>query len=145
MFYRVDAAEGGEFCVEVVVFDDEFDSVAFNTTIVVTNREPLSGIIATPTGPYSEGATITVRAVVGGWETTPVDFIKFNWTLDGDRVSVAPQFTFRASAGNHRVEITATDKNGAASHFTLTIRAENIAPVVTIAGRDSLLPGAIGI
>jgi hypothetical protein len=144
-YYHVPAAEGGFFCVEAVVFDDEFDSVSINRTISVTNREPLSGVVATPNAPYNEGVSVTVRATVGDWETTLVDLIRFNWTVDGDRVSVAQSFTFKPTAGNHRVEVTATDGAGGVSHFALTIRVENVPPVVAISGRDTLLPGAIGI
>lgn len=146
--YTVVKAESGEYCVQVIVFDDDFEAVTFNATIVVVNRGPLDGMRVRPdpggNGTYQEGQTITLDAVVGAWETTPTAFIHYNWTIDGERISTARSTSFLAEAGRHQVSVEGIDKEGAVSVISRVIVVINNPPSARMNGPSLLVPGAVG-
>ena len=143
--YRIVNAEPGEYCVHVSVFDDDFDSVSFNTTINVTNKAPIEEMQIRPTGAHREGDRITLDAIVGDWETTSPVLISYQWIVDGEIIGRERSASFVGTAGKHKIELLATDASGLVSHIATTITVDNVPPTVRISGRDTLIPNAIGV
>ena len=142
--YRIPRAPAGEYCVEVLVFDDDGSSSSQSLTLSVLNRAPLASVRPLQSQPYLEGQALAYEAVLGAWETTPVSAIEFLWYLDGVFQGDGRRIEFTAPFGSHTLRLRATDDDGGVSSINISVTVENLPPVVSVLGPESLAPGALG-
>lgn len=141
--YSITHAQPGRAAVYVHVTDDDGDVVELEGWLNVANRAPLSGLRVSPQPPFTENMEISFQPKLYTWETTPLDKLRFNWSVDGQVVSWGNHFSVFLGSGDHRVAVEATDEQGGVSRYSVRVVIENVPPLVFMDGPDRVQPGSL--
>lgn len=125
--------EPGEHIVEVVVEDDDGATARANRAVRVSreqNQPPTVELSYTPTEP-DPGETVRFEAEASDEDG---DVVRYEWTVDGEPVAESPNLEYSfEEAGEHLVEVTVTDDDGAtaASNATVAVDSAEETPTPT--------------
>lgn len=121
----------GDHLVELTVTDDGATDTASETVVVEANQPPSADFSNSPAEPRPGDAV----SFTSEWTDDDGQIVSSRWDVDGQTVSEREtfQYTFNV-VGEHLVELTVTDDDGATAIESATVAVEsaNQAPAVTL-------------
>jgi hypothetical protein len=122
-----------------------YETANGSVQIVINNASPT--LVISGADSVNEGSPYTLDLAVSDSGTDTIDHWTVNWgdgnveTVSGNPSSVS--HTYADGPNTYTISATATDEDGTHSANTISVSANNIAPMLTLSGGDSVAEGSL--
>jgi PKD repeat protein len=122
-------ADNGNYNVVLTVTDKDGGVTTQTTVVKVDNVAPVIVSVSKPTQ-INEGQSITFAATVT--DAGINDPLTYSWNFGDSTTPTSGQTTTHTFAdnGNYNVVLTVTDKDGGVTTQTVTVKVDNVAPII---------------